>query len=161
MTNAEFFLQRWETEQGAFRKVLAAVPPETLDYRPHERSTSAGDLAFQLAVEQGDLEHLLTRAEAVYDPTVKRPDSLEQILALWDANTEKVRAALSARDEGKWSAPAKFKVGSDVVWEDTVQGMLWGFLFDMVHHRGQLSSYLRPMGAKVPAIYGPSGDDRG
>ena len=39
--------------------------------------------------------------------------------------------------------------------------MLWGFLFDAIHHRGQLSSYLRPMGAKVPSIYGPSGDDPG
>ena len=48
-----------------------------------------------------------------------------------------------------------------MAWEDTVQNMLWGFLFDMVHHRGQLSSYLRPMGGKVPAIYGPSGDEQG
>jgi uncharacterized damage-inducible protein DinB len=39
--------------------------------------------------------------------------------------------------------------------------MCWGYLFDMVHHRGQLSSYLRPMGAKVPSIYGPSADDSG
>jgi len=39
--------------------------------------------------------------------------------------------------------------------------MLWGFLFDAIHHRGQLSSYLRPMGAKVPSIYGPSADDPG
>ena len=42
-----------------------------------------------------------------------------------------------------------------------VPEMLWGFLFDAIHHRGQLSSYLRPMGAKVPSIYGPSADDPG
>lgn len=161
MTNGEFFLERWEAEQPAFRKVLAALPADKLDYKPHERSTGAGDLAFQLAYEQGDLEHLLTKHEAVYDPTIKRPGTLEEILAMWDANTEKVRAALKARDESKWSAPAKFKVGNDVAWEDSVQNMLWGFLFDMVHHRGQLSTYLRPMGGKVPSIYGPSGDDQG
>jgi uncharacterized damage-inducible protein DinB len=39
--------------------------------------------------------------------------------------------------------------------------MLWGLLFDAVHHRGQLSAYIRPMGGKVPSIYGPSGDDAG
>jgi uncharacterized damage-inducible protein DinB len=47
------------------------------------------------------------------------------------------------------------------VWETTLGDMLFGFLFDAVHHRGQLSSYLRPMGGKVPSIYGPSGDDPG
>ena len=161
MTNGEFFLQRWELEQPAFRKVLAALPADKLSYRPHERSTSAGDLAFQLAFEQGDLEDLLKRGEAVYDPARKRPDSLDEILAIWDANTEKVRAALMARDEAKWSEKAQFKVGEHVAWEDSLQNLLWGFLFDMVHHRGQLSTYLRPMGGKVPAIYGPSGDDRG
>lgn len=161
MNSAEFFVKRWETELPAFRKVLAALPADKLDYKPHERSTSAGALAFQLAFEQGDLEDLLTKGEAVFDPTRKRPETLEEIIALWDQNTEKVRAALNAADESKWSAPGKFKVGDHVVWEEDVHGMLWGFLFDMVHHRGQLSTYLRPMGAKVPAIYGPSGDDQG
>jgi uncharacterized damage-inducible protein DinB len=47
------------------------------------------------------------------------------------------------------------------VWEAPLGDMLWGFLFDAIHHRGQLSAYLRPMGAKVPSIYGPSGDDPG
>ena len=46
-------------------------------------------------------------------------------------------------------------------WEDTISQMFWGFLFDAVHHRGQLSTYLRPMGGKVPSIYGPSADDTG
>jgi uncharacterized damage-inducible protein DinB len=48
-----------------------------------------------------------------------------------------------------------------VLWEASLGDMLFGFLFDAVHHRGQLSSYLRPMGSKVPSIYGPSGDDPG
>jgi uncharacterized damage-inducible protein DinB len=47
------------------------------------------------------------------------------------------------------------------VWEDTVANMVWGFFFDAIHHRGQLSVYLRPMGGKVPSIYGPSGDETG
>ncbi|HZV12602.1 MAG TPA: DinB family protein [Candidatus Kapabacteria bacterium] len=48
-----------------------------------------------------------------------------------------------------------------VVWEATLGNMCWGLLHDAIHHRGQLSSYLRPMGAKVPSIYGPSADDQG
>jgi uncharacterized damage-inducible protein DinB len=46
-------------------------------------------------------------------------------------------------------------------WEDTIENFVWGFLFDAIHHRGQISTYLRPMGGKVPSIYGPSADDAG
>jgi uncharacterized damage-inducible protein DinB len=46
-------------------------------------------------------------------------------------------------------------------WEDSIGEMVWGFLFDEVHHRGQLSTFLRPIGGKVPSIYGPSADDPG
>jgi uncharacterized damage-inducible protein DinB len=48
-----------------------------------------------------------------------------------------------------------------VIWESTRGGMAWGMLFDLIHHRGQLSVYIRPMGGKVPSIYGPSGDEQG
>ena len=56
---------------------------------------------------------------------------------------------------------AKFLMGGAAVWEDAVGQMVWGMLFDAIHHRGQLSTYLRPMGGKVPSIYGPSADDPG
>ena len=52
-------------------------------------------------------------------------------------------------------------MGPGAEWSDTLENMFWGYLFDMVHHRGQLSAYLRPMGGKVPSIYGPSADDSG
>jgi hypothetical protein len=45
------------------------------------------------------------------------------------------------------------------VMSETGIGSAWGFLFDLIHHRGQLSTYLRPMGSTVPAIYGPSADE--
>jgi uncharacterized damage-inducible protein DinB len=138
-----------------------AVPPDQLDYRPHERSTSAGDLAFQLAQEQADIIDLLDKQEATYDPAKKRPATHEEIIALWDQATTTLRERLQSLDEAKLAGKANFKVGEHVAWSDSLQNLLWGFLFDMVHHRGQMSTYLRPMGAKVPSIYGPSADDRG
>ena len=53
---------------------------------------------------------------------------------------------------------AKLMANGQVAWETRLGDMLFGFLFDAIHHRGQLSSYLRPMGAKVPSIYGESYD---
>ncbi len=157
MTNADFFAERWEIEQGAFRKVLAALPADQLDYNPHERSTAAGNLAWQLVQEQSGMAELLKTSQNAYQNT-PRPASLDEILAAWDSATEETRSALKTKDEAKWDAEAKFLMGDAPVWTDTLKNMLWGFLFDMIHHRGQLSSYIRPMGGKVPSIYGPSAD---
>ena len=158
MTNADFWASRWESEQAAFRKVLAALPADKLEYCPHEKCTKAGNLAWQLAVEQQGMAELLKDGKTDYPTEPKRPDSLDGILAGWDAATELVREALKSTDDAKWDEQAQFIMGGAPVWTDSLRNMLWGFLFDMVHHRGQLSSYLRPMGGKVPAIYGPSGD---
>ncbi|HKO56402.1 MAG TPA: DinB family protein [Thermoanaerobaculia bacterium] len=158
-TNREFFMERWEKEQAAFRKVLGAVPGDQLRYSPHEKSTTAGDLACQLAQEQQGMVDLVQRGEMNYE--AKKCPPIDQILAEWDRATNELRQALASSDEAKWSGPAKFLAGGATAWEDTLQNIMWGFFFDMIHHRGQLSTYLRPMGSRVPSIYGPSADDHG
>ncbi len=159
MSTREFFIHRWEAELPAFGKVLSAVPEDKLAYKPHERSTSAGSLAWQLAQEQQQLCELLETGEIRFE--VKPHPHKGDIVAAWDEATKRLRDRLRSADDKKWSGPAKFSMGDNQVWTDTVENMFWGYLFDMVHHRGQLSSYLRPMGGKVPAIYGPSADDNG
>ena len=84
----------------------------------------------------------------------------------WARTTPGQRAAainerLGRLDETAWQKSGRFLFGGTPVWEAPIGEMIWGFLFDAIHHRGQLSTYLRPMGGKVPAIYGPSGDDSG
>jgi uncharacterized damage-inducible protein DinB len=74
---------------------------------------------------------------------------------------EKAGQAAAAIGDAQWDAPARLMMGSEVAWETTRGKMAWGFLLDLIHHRGQLTVYLRPMGAKVPAIYGPSADENG
>jgi uncharacterized damage-inducible protein DinB len=156
----KFFIERWEAELPAFRKVLAALPGDQLHYKPHERSTGAGDLAWQIAEEQRTLSDLLDTGVIDWQQR-EAPKTTEAIVAAWDDATENLRSRLASLDAAKADGPAKFIVGGHEAWTDKVGGMLWGFLFDMVHHRGQLSTYLRPMGGKVPAIYGPSADDQG
>jgi len=158
-TNREFFIERWESEQPAFRRVLAALPADNLEYCPHEKSTKAGNLAWQLVDEQRGMIDLLESGQTTFEPKPHPPH--DEIVAGWDRATEELRKSLAKSDEAKWPGAAKFSMGGSVVWEDTLQNMLWGYLFDMVHHRGQLSAYLRPMGGKVPSIYGPSADDHG
>ena len=85
--------------------------------------------------------------------------TLDGIVAAYEKNSDELRKKLAKLDDQGFEGGGKFVMGGKVVGESTMRDYLWGFLFDMVHHRGQLSAYIRPMGGKVPAIYGPSGDD--
>jgi uncharacterized damage-inducible protein DinB len=160
MSNAEFFAKRLAAEIPAFGRVLRALPPDQLHYKPHERSTDARHLAWQLAYELRDLVDMFETGSCSYDPTAPVPQTLEEIVTAFERNAERaVETAKNAKDD-RWDDPAKFSVGEHVVWETTIGEMAWGFLLDLIHHRGQLSTYIRPMGGKVPSVYGPSGDER-
>ena len=160
MSTREFFIKRWESEQPAFGKVLRAIPEGQLGYKPHERCSAAGPLAWQLVEEQKQLAEMLDTGEVKFALT-PHPAAAADIAAEWEKATDALRKAFAAADDAKWSRNAKLVMGEGAEWSDTLENMCWGYLFDMVHHRGQLSSYLRPMGGKVPSIYGPSADDAG
>ena len=159
MTNREFCIERRKAERPAFLKVLKALPPDQLDYRPHARSRSAAEVAWVIASEEGDLATLIDTGVLDWKPE-KAPTALEEIVAAYERNAASVDQRLAQLDEAGWERKGKFLANGTPVWEDTLGGFCWGFLFDAVHHRGQLSVYLRPMGGKVPAIYGPSGDEQ-
>jgi uncharacterized damage-inducible protein DinB len=155
----EYYTQCLDSEVPIFMRVLKAVPPDQAGYKPHARSTSAGDLVWLLAVELRDAGELIERGEVNY---VERPaPGVAESVAAYEKYAADFKSRLAKLDDAKWDGPARLKMDGKVLWETTLGDMLFGFLFDAVHHRGQLSSYLRPMGAKVPSIYGPSGDDPG
>jgi DinB family. len=160
MTNREFFARRWETEQPAFQRVLRAMPAGQLAYQPHERSASAAALAWQIAEEFRSLAEMTGKGEISYEPR-PAPADASAILTNFDSAAAGVQKILGEMDDARWEGPAYFVMGGNVVSTSTVEDMFWGFLFDLIHHRGQLSTYLRPMGGKVPSIYGPSADDPG
>lgn len=159
MNVPDFFVQTWESEMPAFGRVLRALPGDKLDYRPHERSSAAGDLAWQLVIEQRALSDLAEKGENRWDMGGK-PATIDGIIAAWDEATNNLRQRLAGFDEARAAAQVKIMMG-DNAWPNSLGNMLWSFLLDMIHHRGQLSSYIRPMGGKVPSIYGPSGDEAG
>jgi uncharacterized damage-inducible protein DinB len=155
----EYYKQRIEAETPAFLKVMKAVPEDQSGYKPHERSTSAGDLMWLLATELHDACTLIESGDVnyVYQPS---PGVAESVAA-YEKHLAALRDRLATLDDAKWDSKARLLADGKVMWETTLGDMLFGFLFDAIHHRGQLSSYLRPMGAKVPSIYGPSADDPG
>jgi len=78
-----------------------------------------------------------------------------------DGTFGEIADRLGSIDEAAWTDQAKFLFEQQLVMEAPRVQMAWMMLRDSIHHRGQLSTYLRPMGSKVPAIYGPSADDAG
>ena len=159
MTNLEFLIARRKAELPAFLKVLKALPAGRLDYRPDPKSRTAAELGSFMAAEEAALVALLETG--TIDWKEQPPLGKDEIVALFERSAAAVDSRLARLDETGWNKPARFVVGGAAAWEDTVGQMMWGFLFDMIHHRGQLSTYLRPMGGKVPSIYGPTADDSG
>jgi len=158
MSTVEFFSKRFAAELPAFNRVARALPADQLHYKPHEKNTSAGDIAWQLALEAEHLSTLLDTGVINFEPT-PRPGSLDEIVAEFEKASEALKGRLAGIDDAKWASSGDFRMGGQSVWSGTVQDLCWGYIFDMVHHRGQLSAYIRPMGGKVPSIYGPSADE--
>jgi hypothetical protein len=155
----EYYRECFQAEKPKFVRVLKAVPTGQPDYRPHPRSTSAGDLVWLLAAELKDACEIIDRGEVSYEPHPAPP--IPDAIAAYEQNAGELEKRLARLDDQSWEKPARFLVDGNVAWEAPLGDMLYGFLFDAIHHRGQLSTYLRPMGGKVPSIYGPSADDPG
>ena len=143
-------------------RVLASVPDDRRDYRPDPSSRSAWELAWHVAADVWFLEGIgRLRFEPNPDQSHTNPNSSSSTLAGW--YSARAREAL----ELIRTVSAEHLLGPVIlggVAEQSRQSfpafvyLLWAHTH-MVHHRGQLAAYLRPMGAKVPSIYGPSADE--
>ena len=159
MSTPDFYASRFAAELPAFNRVLRALPADRLDYKPHEKNTAAGQLAWQLSEEMSHLVTLFDQGEIQYEPS-PAPATIDEIASTFERNAQAALEAARKVTEERWNGPGKFFYGGKPVWENTVSEMAWGYLLDMIHHRGQLTAYLRPMGGKVPSVYGPTADDR-
>jgi uncharacterized damage-inducible protein DinB len=158
MTNREFFVQRMQAELPAFRKVLQALPPDRLDYKPHESSPTAQQIVWTLAREWEVSLNVVheNKGEWTNLPAPAMNEMVPRFEKAWNGVAE----GAAKLDDAAWDKNAQFYYGGKMVSEQPVNQFLWFILFDAIHHRGQLTTYIRPMGGKVPAVYGPSGDER-
>jgi hypothetical protein len=159
MNTRQHLIECFKAEKPKFVRVLRAVPDQ-LGYRPHPRSSSAGEIAWLLASELKDACDLIDHGKVNYVQT-PAPKTAAECVAAYERNVGELERRLTSVSDAAWDKKAQFLVDGNVAWESPLGEMLWGFLFDAIHHRGQLSTYLRPMGGKVPSIYGPSADDAG
>jgi uncharacterized damage-inducible protein DinB len=148
-------LDVYTREHATTRKVLHAFPAAQADLRPSERSSPARQLAWTFVVEQRLMAQAL-RGEALKG-YVPPPATWGEILEAFDRMHEEVVACLKQPNEK--AGPARFFVGPKQMGDIPLHEFLWFMLHDQIHHRGQLSVYVRVAGGRLPAIYGPSADE--
>jgi uncharacterized damage-inducible protein DinB len=151
-----FYKSRFEAEKSLTVRILKAIPTDALDYRPHPRSASAGEIAWTIVRGMHVRVDMVSRGSS--DVVRTRHPVLEEILLRFEDATREHLEQLQALPAEQWSRKGELRVGNRIALDLPVGDIVWFFHFDEIHHRGQLSTYLRPMGARVPSIYGPSGD---
>ena len=144
-------------------KVLKAYPPDKLDLRPAPTSQTARALAWLLVTGPGLIEKALTTGFDWSTPAGKppaAPDALDAIVKAVEKTNARVAAVIDNTPDDQLGGTVKFPTGPKMIGDIPKIDFMWLMLSDQIHHRGQLSVYLRMAGGKVPSIYGPSGDER-
>ena len=166
MKMTDLFVAELQREADRSRRTLEQMPEGTRDWKPHDRSMPFGYLAEIVATIPTWVAMIVDRDELDLQPKdgsgIKREplNTTADYLKAHDKAMADARAALGATTDDHLMTPWKLLVGGNVVLEMPRHEMIRDTLNHLAHHRGQMTVYLRLTGAKVPALYGPSADDR-
>jgi len=152
MDEKALFTKFWTDETETTRKVLARIP-EGSDYRPDPKSRTAQEIAWQIVCEEKMIVEALETGKAEWAPPPV-PATMQEVLAAYERQSATMPQRWEDLPAERWDGALDF-FGT----ERPASPMAWSFLFDIVHHRGQITTYLRPMGSTVPQVYGPSADE--
>ena len=158
MNEREFFASRLQAEASGFRKMLEALPAERMAYRPHPKSPSAAEVLRTMAAELQACVDAIDRGAVEWNPP--EPKSRDEMRAQWDRAHADLTSRLASMDDAGWAKAVTMSAGGKSYPPMPLGAFLWMLLFDAIHHRGQLSAYIRPMGGKVPGVYGSSADEK-
>ena len=154
-----------EHELVTTRRMLERAPEEHFAWKPHEKSMSLGALAGHIANLLWWQTMMLQQDEfdmAAPQPPRTAPESRAALLQEFDEKAAVLREALAQTDEAALAQPWTLRSGDHVIFTQPRVAVLRGFgISHMVHHRGQLSVYLRLLDVPVPPSYGPTADERG
>ena len=152
MTEKALFTEFWTNESKTTRTVLSRIP-EGSTYCPDPKSRTAQEIAWQIVCEEKMVIEALETGKAEWAPP-PMPAAMKDVLAAYEKQACGMAKRWKKLSAKRWGGKLDF-FGK----KRPASPMAWSFLFDIVHHRGQITTYLRPMGSKVPQIYGPSGDE--
>lgn len=153
------YISTFAKEYPVTVKLLRAYPAGKDDFRPHERSTPAALLAHTFSLANSLAGKAISGELTMPPEFPPAPASYAEAVANYERGAEELLEALEEMPESRLSETVDFFTGPGQIGPITVGDLLWLMLMDSVHHRGQLSVYVRMAGGKVPSIYGPSADE--
>lgn len=168
MTAIQALLSEFDQEVKTTRTVLARVPDDKFDWKPHAKSMSLGRLASHIAELTGWGVEMLQKNALDMNPPGGEPfkptihASRDALLKAFDAHAAATRKALEQAPDAQLGETWTLLNAGQTVFSMPKGAVLRAFVFNhVVHHRGQLSVYLRLNDVAVPSIYGPSADESG
>jgi uncharacterized damage-inducible protein DinB len=164
MTFSKAFLRELEHESVGTRKMLALVPADKSDWKPHAKSMKMKDLAIHIAdlptwITLGLTTDELDFATSPYNP--KDCNTTEELLAYFDKNVAEAKAHLAKNKNKILEETWTLRNGDAVFMQFSKLETVRHAFSQMVHHRAQLGVYLRLLNIPIPGVYGPSADDMG
>lgn len=162
----EFLLAELNREIERSRRALEQVPSGKYDWKPHEKSMILGYLADMVATIPSWVAAIVSQDSLDIAPTdgstmkPQKKTTAAELVAALDESAKKAREALSTTTDIHLATSWQLKASGHVVMEGPRHEFIADSLNHWAHHRGQMTVYLRLLGAKVPSIYGPSADEQ-
>ena len=156
------FLNELESEVRATRRCLEAIPEKLYGWKPHEKSMNMGYLALLVADIPRWITYIIEKGEidfATYDHFTLSTNNA--LLERFDATIEEARDVLKRVSNDELAKPFTLKNKGELLYSTSKKDSIQSSINHWVHHRGQLTVYMRLNDIPVPSIYGPSADERG
>ena len=160
MTIGQQFLKEFQAEAPASRKCLERIPENLFNYKPHEKSMAMGYLALLVAEMPKWVEWMVEKKDIDFATfTHIQPKTTAELVAHFDENMEKVTAALEKAPDEVFQDMFNLKSSGKILMSMRVGDSTSSTIRHWVHHRGQLTVYMRLNNIPVPSIYGPTADE--
>ena len=162
MSISQSLLPEFDMEMGNLRKTLERIPDDKFGYKPHPRSNTMGWMANHLANLANWATITLTQDGLNFTPDMKVTEvgTTAEVLAVFDKNLAEARAALAAISDADMMKNWTLSAQGNVIFSMPRIACMRGFVMNhMIHHRAQLTVYMRLNDIPVPALYGPSADE--
>jgi len=163
MSLSDAFVAELQQEAATMRKCLERIPETTFDWKPHEKSMTMSRLATHVAEMVGWIKDTVETPEldfSTMDYKPFAPETTAELVEFLDKNIAVSTEALKNTSDETMMQNWKMRNGEEIYFDMPRIQVLRGFIFNhIVHHRGQLSVYLRLNDISVPALYGPSADE--
>ena len=157
---ADTFVPEFDQEMATTRRALERVPTDKGEWKPHPKSFPLGHLAQLIASMPGWITNMATQTELdLAKQSGYSLESTETLVARFDKLVAEARATLLATKESDFDVPWSLKMGERVLLTMPRGANIRSTLNHLIHHRGQLSVYLRLVDVPVPSMYGPTADE--